>query len=502
MDHEALWNAVSSALRKDLHNEAMVAAAAAAPPHALSPWALWMLIGVARHLRRQDRVRWIMREQLGVDLDEAGRSGQVELPAHVSPKGQLKHWGTYRFVDRGIRFRDQGTHETIEIDLAEGDTGHVDLQLFSAYLNEGARRTGSEVRLWELHISCETLGYAFDELVELGLLALRPAASRLACLSAGAAAHHDALVQVGYEFPYRRSGFERRDTLIRAAVLGDWLAADDCAQREDARMPWARAYTRPRAAQQRAERRDRLLAQRRASRDGLEIRALVELDAPSAVPYVRETLAGPQDLRCVETMRTIRYREVGGFCDNPDYGADVLALFRRIDLQGMEREYALWPLCAGFLLDRGLATDEVLATFASLGDVLIPGAALLAFQYAPDLAVPLLRRALLASHLVARHFAVAILVLLDEPWCAAMLIEALDTSADGGWLEWRAGLALLKDSCEAARAWEAAHPPSEDDRHYLELYESFIRERMSEWHDEVQPIRAQRARAAKVQNVA
>lgn len=82
MAHDALWGAITAATElENCHDaEAAVAEAAAAPRHGLSPWALWMLIAVALHLRRQRRVDEIVRRQLGVGPEVVARSGWQALP--------------------------------------------------------------------------------------------------------------------------------------------------------------------------------------------------------------------------------------------------------------------------------------------------------------------------------------------------------------------------------------------------------------------------------------
>jgi hypothetical protein len=213
--------------------------------------------------------------------------------------------------------------------------------------------------------------------------------------------------------------------------------------------------------------------------------ALVELDAMAAAPYVREVLAGPQDQRCTAALRAVR-RGHRSFFPRPDYGADVIALFRRVDRDEEGFGYAIWPLCAEHLLERGLYVDEVIASFSSLPETFTARAALLAFQHAPDLAVPLLRRALHAASPITRADAVAILVLLGEPWCAPTVAEALETSADlEGTLEWRAGLQVLKDPGGAARVWEASHPLTEEDRACTVRAEVWIRQRMGDLRNDV-----------------
>jgi hypothetical protein len=485
MAHEALWEALTDVLDRRSTGEAAVVAALEGPGHALSPWALWTLIAIARHLNRQQKLDEYVRAELGVDLRRVARSGRVVLPDHVPRRGRLGVYGTYRFYERHIRFDHDSVYHSVKVDLVDGDVEHVALWLLAEWISGESALRHCDMRLYGLHPSCETLEYAFDELFELGLIVLRPGITRLARLSAEAEPYASKLVEVGYGYGGYLCGTPV-DHLGVAARLGDWLEADRLAQRSGERTEWARGLTAPRAAAQQAERRDRLLALHRADRDGRALLSLIELDAMAAAPYVRAVLAGPPDQRCAAAMDAIRFRGPLSYQPNPDYGADVIALLRRIDREELGFGYAIWPLCAGFLLDRGLYVDEVIAAFSSLPDIFTSGAAILAFQHAPDLAVPLLRRALHATSPVTRADAVAILLLINEPWCAPVLAEALETSADPeGTLEWRAGLQVLEDPGSAVRVWDASHPLTEEDRACIVRAEVWIRKRVGDLRNDV-----------------
>jgi hypothetical protein len=498
MTHDALWEALEATLeieskhRRDL--EAVVAEAAAAPRHALSPWALWMLIGVARHVRRQQRAVDVVQRGLGVSPAAVVR-GLRGLPRGARKSGQIDVSAEYHFHERGLRFRDLGRHETLDVDLLDGDTEHVDAQLLAECLRSIPGHSDGDARLWSLHHSCETFAFAFDELGELGLLEPHPEASHLQRLSAEATRHHDLLLQVGHAYDRADWMLNVLGRLAVTARAGDWVEADRIARVHRDRAPWARVFTRARAAEQQAQRRERLLGYKPENRDGTVITALIELDPMAAAEHVREALAGPRDQRCVAAMREIRHRIDRSYSPNPDYSAEVIALFRRLDPEGADRDYAIWPLCAGFLLDRKLHVDEVIATFASLGDFLACRASLLAFEHAPGLAIPLLRRALRGSSPVARADAAAILAQFGEPWCASMLAEALEASDDFvDTLECRAALHILQDPDHAARAWEAAYPIGEAEEEMLVRVQEYVRARMGDLEREVNPIQIKRQR--------
>jgi hypothetical protein len=452
-----------------------------------------MLIAIAKHLGRQRRVDETVRDALGVGPEVVARSGWGALPEHVSRGAWVEgSRGAFLFLDRGIRFHDRGRHEILEIDLRDGDVEHVDVQLLADCLRHIPGSRDGDTRLWMLHASYETFGFAFDELVELGLLELHPRAPHLARVPAEVEPHLVALRDFGWRFGADHYG-GAHGHLAMAARIGDWIEADRLAERRGDNGKWARVFTRPRAAEQAAERRARLLALAPVDRAGTAITALVELDAMAAAPHVREALAGPLDGRCATVLRTIRCYDDTPWSPTPDYGDDVLALFRRIDPQGMGFEYLIWPLCARFLLDRGLHVEEVLAAFPSLGDALAPHGALVAFDHAPDLAAPLLRRALHARVPTTRADAAAVLVLLGEPWCAATLAEALGASADPApAFECRAALRMMHDPDGAARAWEAAHPLTGMDERWSVGVEVWIQQRMDELYPEVEPIRRRR----------
>ncbi len=118
------------------------------------------------------------------------------------------------------------------------------------------------------------------------------------------------------------------------------------------------------------------------------------------------------------------------------------------------------PWQAGMTLDPAVVSE-------ALGE-----ACLLALEYAPGLALPLVRKALLSDVPANRSEVAAILALIDRPWSRRELLAALDRSGDQERTA-DARAALLEAGGEEVRrtvlAWEERNPHEPEPGHYLEV---------------------------------
>src|SRR5262249_19726520 len=133
-------------------------------------------------------------------------------------------------------------------------------------------------------------------------------------------------------------------------------------------------------------------------------------------------------------------------------------LVREKDTEGLA---SVVPVCAPYLLQHDYRVWEVLEHLRNAAE---PPCGLLigeALERAPDLLLPVLRRALRCRDPLHHEYAAAVLAVVDEPWSREELTAALEESEDwyGTW-ECRAALRLSQDPLarDVAARWVAAHP--------------------------------------------
>ena len=125
-----------------------------------------------------------------------------------------------------------------------------------------------------------------------------------------------------------------------------------------------------------------------------------------------------------------------------------------------------------FLLRHEHRKEDLLAALPAAAGTEIGEACLLALEHAPELAIPLIRRALLADIPVNRSTVAAILALIDEPWSRRELLAALETSDDHEkTADARAALleSRAEDAHRAVAAWEQRNPHEPEAARYLDI---------------------------------
>jgi hypothetical protein len=164
-----------------------------------------------------------------------------------------------------------------------------------------------------------------------------------------------------------------------------------------------------------------------------------------------------------------------------------------------------------FLLRHRYRREELLAALPAAAGTEIGEACLLALEHAPELALPLFRRALLSDIPADRNTVAAILALIDQPWSRRELLAALEASDDQEkTADARAALLECRDE-EARRAvadWERRNPHEPEAGSYLEVggrtvgpfysmgemslqdRAEWLRYEMGQLHDRVMKVRA------------
>src|SRR5262249_55702240 len=152
------------------------------------------------------------------------------------------------------------------------------------------------------------------------------------------------------------------------------------------------------------------------------LQALADLRAPDLDHYLEDALSGPPTGLISVALDII------GHQDDPRWCARVHELFSRVEPGGQLPQPHIWMTSLKFLLRHGHRTAEVIASLARAGRTQVGEAVLLSLEYAPELALPLIRKGLLADVPVDRTQVAAILALINAPWSRRELLGALEAS--------------------------------------------------------------------------
>jgi hypothetical protein len=425
-----------------------------------SPWEAWTLIGLARHRGRQVWVADLVRTRLRgapSDLAAVGALGHPEGVPQSGPVPGMPEW-EYYFHGRGCCLTHKVDGDRIDVDFFGDTAEYFDTYFYRNYLESLRRPEPAEVRLRELHPSPRAITLAVAGL--LGAGALTPLEGRDAHpyrLADEVIATLDAIDAfcTAWADPDRR--------LWLAALIGDWLAADELA----VGRPELAAITAPRAERCREISRQRLrrdLGEPYRAADALQ--ALADLKAPDLDGYLETALRGPLSGVISAALGVIGQQDDPRWCDR------VHELFCRVDPDGQLPQPHIWMTSLKILLRHGHRKADVTGALAKAGRTEIGEAVLLSLEHAPELALPLIRRGLLADVPVDRTGVAAILALIGKPWSLRELLGALEASDDQEKTA-DARAALLEtgdpDAERAVLAWEEKNPHENEAGSYLEI---------------------------------
>ncbi|TMQ33381.1 MAG: hypothetical protein E6K70_13390 [Planctomycetota bacterium] len=411
-----------------------------------SPWDTWTLIGLTRHRERQFWVAEIIRNRLRgapADLAAIGAFGQPDGVPQSGPVPGMPEW-EYYFHGRGCCISHKVDGDAIDVDFWDDSADYFDTFFYKNYLESLRRPEPPEQRLRELHPSARAVTIAITDLLAAGALTPLPGSdSHPYRLADEVTAVADDIASFCTAWPHP----DRRVWL--AALIGDWLAADDAA----AGRPELTAVTGPSAARCREIRWHRLrreLGEQYRGADALQ--ALADLGPPSGLISAALDVIGQQD--------------------DPRWCARVHKLFSRVDPAGQIPQPHIWITSLKFLLRHGHGTAELITSLAKAGRTEVGEAVLLSLEHAPELALPLIRKALLDDVPIDRTQVAAILALIKAPWSQRELLGALEGSRNQ---EKTADVraALLESGDEEAQktvlAWEARNPHENETGSYLEI---------------------------------
>jgi hypothetical protein len=463
-----------------------------------SPWEAWTLIGLLRHRERQLWVAEVIRTRLGGSPSALAGMGAFGHPEGVPQGGcvpGMPEW-EYYFHGRGCCLTHKVDGDAIDVDFWGDTAEYFDTFFYKNYLESLRRPEPPERRLRDLHPSARAVTIAVTDLIAAGALTPLPgrdshpyriAEAVLDCSDAISA------FCLSWAIPGQR--------VWLAALIGDWLAADQAA----AGRPELSAVTGPRAERCREIRRTRLrreLGEQSRAADALQ--SLADLGAADLNQCLEDALRGSPGGLISAALDIIGRR------NDPRWCPHVYALFRRVAPAGPIPQPHIWVTALKFLLGQGHRTAEVIAALPQAGGTGVGEAVLLALEHAPELALPLIRKGLLSDIPMNRSQTAAVLALIGKPWSRRELLGALEAS-DEQEKTADARAALLESGDEEAQkavlAWEERNPHEDEAGSYLEIggrtlgpfytfgeislknRASWIRYEMDRLHDRVMKVR-------------
>jgi hypothetical protein len=458
-----------------------------------SPWATWTLIGLVRHRERQLWVANIIRTRLRGNPDALAVGGALAHPEGVPQLGPvpgMPEW-EYYFHGRGCRISHKVEGTEIDVDFWGDSAEYFDVFFYTKYLESLRAPEPPEQRLRELFRSTRPVGIAVTDLLVAGALTPLPGRDSHPPRVSDAVLEHGDAIEA-----FCQAWASPANRLWLGALCGDWLAAHDAAEE-----PAIREVTGPRAEKCRRLHRDRLLRETGyPAADALH--GLAELGA--ADEPIEQAFRGPPTGLVSAALDVVEQQ------DDPRWCPHVYAMYSRVKPAGQPPEPRIWIRSLKFLLRHGHKADEMLAALPRAGGTEVGEAVLLALEHAPEHALPLIRKALLADIPINRTETAAILAVINKPWSIAELLGALKASDDQERTAYARAALLETGDAEAEKAvleWEEQNPHENETGNYLEIggrklgpFYSFgeislknsvsrIRYEMDELHDRVMKLR-------------
>lgn len=456
------------------------------PGQEVSPWAAWLLVCLVRHHRRQQWLAKTIQVRLDADLHAiatVGAFGHPDIPQQGLVPG-LTDW-EYYFHGRGCCLTHRITGESLDVDFYDETGDWFDVYFYINYLESLKSPEYAEKRLIDLHPSLRSIRLSFEELVEAHLLERRPERSVVRLPP-------DVLLLEGTIEPLEQRWTKPGQRFWIAAALGDWLLVEE--EFPSSASPSATISTRAtRCRDLRFIRLKRLFLEPDARSEVLE--AIADLDPPELPALLEMALEAKPSGMTSAALKIISER------NEPDWTKAVYRLFRRVDPNGEIPEPYIWKTCAKYLAQNGDHLAEVKHSLKNARRHELGEAALLAMEYAPELALSLFRRALRSEIPYNRTTAAAALAIIDEPWSRRELFAVLQESDDqSATADCRAALMLTHnaDAHHRVSDWERRNPHEPESGPLISMQEMMLQSRnntvqyeMEKLHDRVLPMRGQ-----------
>lgn len=234
------------------------------------------------------------------------------------------------------------------------------------------------------------------------------------------------------------------------------------------------------------------------------LQALADLKAVDLDQRLEDALSGPPSGTISAALDVI------GKLDDPRWSDRLYGVFSNVVPVAQAPQPHIWMTALTFLLRHGHRKAEMIAALTHADRTEIGEAVLLSLEHAPELALPLIRKGLLADVPMDRMSVAAILALIGKPWSKRELLGALEASDDREKTA-DARSALLEtgeEECEqAVLGWEERNPHENETGSYLEINgrklgpfysfgelslrnrASWIKYEMDKFHDRVMKVR-------------
>lgn len=426
-----------------------------------SPWETWTLIGLCRYRHRQYWVAEIVRTRLSGDLQQLANMGALGHPQDLAQSGPVPGMSDWEYFFHGIGccITHKVDGDAIDVDFwADDSTDYIGHYFHRRYLTSLRKPEPPEARLRELHPTVDAISIAVSDLLLAGALEpLKENGSHPYRLADEITAVSDVID----DFCDAWSDVDRRVWL--AALIGDWPAAEEVA----AGRSEISAITKPRAELCRELRLQTLKPQLHTKPYAAEaLGALADMRAPDLDEYVESALiAEPSRLTSV-ALDIIEESGASKWCDS------IYRLHSRVDSAGDVPLPSIWVRCVRYLLSHSYRTDQVASSLTKASGTVVGEAALLSLEYAPELAISIVRSGLSSDIPMGRTQIVAILSLIQAPWCQQELLRALIASDDQAkTADIRAALVEYWGATgeRAVLKWEERNPHEKEAGRYIDV---------------------------------
>lgn len=410
----------------------------------------------------------IIRTRLGGDLQRLSREGALGHPEERPAAGLvpgLSEW-EYRFHGIGCQLTNRKDGSVVDVDFVDDTHEHIDPHFYIAFLKSLRHPERTESRIKELHPSIDALEIALGSLRATLLMAGRGSASIR--FAPEVAVRGDGLLGA-----VRR--WESKDFSSSPSEWIDWLSSGE----KDSKV--------------RLDRIANLKEQLNGSSSPAALRGLVGLRVSDLDDHIRSVLRGSAAGGLAAALELISIN------DDPKWCKVVFEVLEQLSSGKYGGHPYAEKLCLRFLFRHSYRTPQLRSALLRDWGMVEGEVALLAMEYAPDLALPIFRKALRSSIPMSRLEAAAVLALFDRPWSRKELQAVLEESDDHHLTA--AARAALRvshagEGREAVESWDATHyrPPAEGkfiriDEGLLMQTDQMVAWHMEEFHDRVMKIR-------------
>ncbi|RIK80824.1 MAG: hypothetical protein DCC68_10250 [Planctomycetota bacterium] len=333
------------------------------------------------------------------------------------------------------------------MDFFENSAEYFDAYIYMNFLESLRCPQVPEEQLCSLHPSRRTVNISISDLIEAGALVCKEGSDTHAFRLA------EEIVDAGDRFLIFGSAWnDERNRLWLAALIGDWPAADAIAHSNHQLA----AITGPRAKHCRELRFGRLRnALDRSIYSADALRAMADLRDPDLDNFLSAILRSDRSQLILAALEIIA--QLG----DPRWCLEIFELFKRLSPRHVVPAPPNWMRCLKFLIQHGFRHSETIPRLVDAQRTDIPEAVWLALEFAPQLALPLVRRGLACEVPMCRIEVAAGLALINAPWSRQELLRILSES-DSQEVTAEVRAALLETGDESAEkavhAWQHRYP--------------------------------------------